>query len=181
MIFYMQGELNDPNPAGRHDQCASEWRRGADGRTDGGMGHLSDPSPLRSPSPPSPLDTLPPCLARTSVAAPDPPGFQGGRISSLRWTVMVVRLAPSRPILRRPASAMGMGVRKRRKGAWASAARGELGGREGSKEGRNRDVEVSTYRDRDIILCISMNRAEEGTRKSSSIQRHRRSAAAIKI
>ena len=53
--------------------------------------------------------------------------------------------------------------------------------REGSKEGRKRDVEVSTYRDRDILLCISMNRAEEGTRQSSSIQRHRRSAAAIKI
>ena len=53
--------------------------------------------------------------------------------------------------------------------------------REGSKEGRKRDVEVSTYRDRDILLCISRNRAEEGTRQSSSIQRHRRSAAAIKI
>ena len=116
---------------------------GAGGRADGGMGHLSDPSPLRSPSPPSPLDTLPPCLARTSVAAPDPPGFQGGRISSLRWTVMVVRLAPSRPILRRPASAMGMGVRKRRKGAWASSARGELGGRE---EVRKAGIETWKYR-----------------------------------
>ena len=148
---------------------------GAGGRADGGMGHLSDPSPLRSPSPPSPLDTLPPCLARTSVAAPDPPGFQGGRISSLRWTVMVVRLAPSRPILRRPASAFCMGMRKRRKGEFAPERRSEMrkAGRKEDKKTRNEGVEVSTsiHRPTDRGIIISMNRVEEGTRKFSSIKR----------
>ena len=76
------------------------------------------------------------------MAAPDPPGFQGGSISSLRWTVMVVRLAPSRPILRRPASAFCMGVRKRRKGEFAPEKRRREGGNKGSKEVRNKGLKV---------------------------------------
>ena len=98
------------------------------------VGHLSDPSPLSSPSPPSPLDTLVPCLPTrpsatvAAVAATEDPDLNGGKISSLRWTVMVVRLAPRSPILRRPASAFCIWMRKIRK-------ENVEGRREGRKEG----------------------------------------------
>ncbi len=63
--------------------------------------HLSASGPVAikwsfSPASPS-LETLVPC--RTKCLADAPPPSQG-RISSLRWTVMVVRLAPINPNLR---------------------------------------------------------------------------------
>ena len=178
MVFYMQGELNDPNPAGRHDQCASEWRRGAGGRRDG-----------------SPFGSLSAEVAVTALAARHAPALPGkdvgggaprpSRLPGRQDLLAAVdgyggSLGAEQTHLATSGVRNGHGGEKKTERSMGVVGTGRVR-REGSKEGRNRDVEVSTYRDRDILLCISMNRAEEGTRQSSSIQRHRRSAAAIKI
>ena len=179
MVFYMQGELNDPNPAGRHDQCASEWRRG---RADGGR----DGSPFGSLSAEVAVAAL---AARHAPALPGKDVGGGARPSRLpgRQDLLAAvdgyggSLGAEQTHLATSGVRNGHGGEKKTERSMGVVGTGRVRREGRSKEGRNRDVEVSTYGDRDILLCISMNRAEEGTRQSSSIQRHRRSAAAIKI